>query len=608
MQFAETDIYPEMDPRLQYAANRRNRGYTTVATASSDADEIGVIALVTSVEAFAERTDVRVGAVIGPTDDGTIVTARVPLSRLERIRRADGVVSLKAVQPLRPLLSATVPEIKAAPAALPPDSLAAGGAGVVVGLVDYGLDIAHQNFIDQTGRTRVEAIWHQAGPTTAESPSGYGRRHGRAEIQAALTQSDPYTALGYGPDPDTPIERGSHGTHVTDIAAGGGGGSGQPGVAPAATLLFVEPASSDITWTGPGVVYTSLGDSGQLLEALRFLFDEAGDRPCVVNYSLGTNGGPHDGSSLFDRGVDSLLAQRPNRAVVVAASNSFDQGIHAAGQVPISGSADVQWRIPTNLAEHSELEIWYPGGDRLIAEILAPDGTSLGKVPLGINGELTDDNGDNGDTLLFVAHRGPDPVNGDNTIVVFLEERMPPGTWTIRLHADQVSSGGSAYHAWIERNDATQASFAEPHDNSHTLGSLSCARSTIVVGSYDAHLPTTPLSFFSSAGPTRDGRQKPEVSAPGHHVLAAHSRTRTGVVRKSGTSMAAPAVAGVVALMLAEARARGLDLDAATVRQIITDTARTNPPAGSGWDPRYGHGRVDAADAVRAVQKLAGGT
>ncbi|WP_142103856.1 S8 family serine peptidase [Pseudonocardia cypriaca] len=601
MQLDETDIYPAMDPRLQYAADRRDSGFTTVATASSDASEIGVIALVTSVTSFAERTDVRVGAEIGPTDGGTIVTARVPLSRLEQIRQADGVVSLKAVQPLRPLLTATLAELEATPAALPPNSLAAGGAGVVVGFVDSGLDMAHQNFVDANGRTRIEAIWDQSGPTTAASPFGFGRRHGQADIQTALTRSDPYTALGYGPAPDSPVRRGSHGTHVADIAAGSGGGSGQPGVAPASTILFVDPAVADITWIGPATVFSSFGDSGQLLEAIRFLFDEAGQRPCVVNISLGTNGGPHDGSSLVERGIDAILAQRPNRAVVIAASNSFDDGIHAAGRVPAGGSDDVSWRIPAGVVGQSELEIWYPGDDRLLAEIIGPDGTSLGSVPLGSNARLMDDDGN---TVLFIGHRGPDPLNGDNTIGVFLEQRMPPGTWTIRLRADQVGTDGCAYHAWIERNDLSQTSFVAPHDSSHTLGSISCGRSSIVVGSYDAHRASTPLSFFSSAGPTRDGREKPEVSAPGHDVLAAHSRTRTGVVRKSGTSMAAPAVAGIVALALAEARALGKVLDADTVRQVVMDTARNNPPAAGGWDPRYGHGRATAADAVRAVQKL----
>jgi len=129
---------------------------------------------------------------------------------------------------------------------------------------------------------------------------------------------------------------------------------------------------------------------------------------------------------------------------------------------------------------------------------------------------------------------------------------------------------------------------------------------SLVVGSYDAHKPVKPLSFFSSAGPTRDGRQKPEISAPGHDVFAAHSRTGTGVTRKSGTSMAAPAVTGVVALILAEAHARGIALDAASLRRIVTESARSDPPPAGEWDDRYGHGRIDAAKALQAVQKLAG--
>ena len=105
-------------------------------------------------------------------------------------------------------------------------------------------------------------------------------------------------------------------------------------------------------------------------------------------------------------------------------------------------------------------------------------------------------------------------------------------------------------------------------------------RLSVAVGSYDAHKPQRPISFFSSAGPTRDGRQKPEISAPGHGVFAAHSRTFTGVVPKNGTSMAAPAVAGIVALVLGEARERGLDLSAAEVRDIVAASARRSRPGG----------------------------
>lgn len=66
-----------------------------------------------------------------------------------------------------------------------------------------------------------------------------------------------------------------------------------------------------------------------------------------------------------------------------------------------------------------------------------------------------------------------------------------------------------------------------------------------------------------------------------------------------------PAVTGLVALVLAEAHARGLELDAASLRRIVIEAARSDPPAGEGWNDRYGNGRIDAAEAVRAVQKLA---
>lgn len=602
MYLDDTDIYPDMDPRLQQALDRRGRGRRTVATASSEADEIGVVALVEDVDGWTARGDVRPGAVVGEVDGAWLVTARVPLTRLERVRRAAGVRSLKPAQPLRPVLNATVPEIEADPPALPAGTLAAGGAGVLVGFVDSGADFAHRNLMRPDGSTRLVALWHQDGPTTADSPFGYGKRYGARDVDLALAQPDPYAALGYGPAPDSPTRRGSHGTHVMDIATGNGEGSGVAGVAPAADVAFVDPAVSDIVWEGEDVVGSSFGDSVQLLEALRFLFDEAGDRPCVVNISLGTNGGPHDGSSLVEKGIDALVAERPDRAVVIAASNSFDDGIHAAGVVPAGGSVDLRWVLPESISAQGELEVWYAGADRLRAELITPDGQSLGSVPLGGNGRVR---ADDGTTMLFVSHRRADPNNGDNVLGVFVEDRLPAGTWTVRLHGEQVADGG--YHAWVERNDASQSSFAEPHDASHTLGSISCGRLSLVVGSYDAHKPGKPLSFFSSAGPTRDGRQKPEISAPGHAVLAAHSRTGTGVTQKSGTSMAAPAVTGVVALVLAEAAARGVALDTATLRRIVTESGRSDPPTGTGgWDDRYGAGRVDAAEAIRAVQKLGG--
>ena len=208
-----------------------------------------------------------------------------------------------------------------------------------------------------------------------------------------------------------------------------------------------------------------------------------------------------------------------------------------------------------------------------------------------------------GEVVIFAANRLADPNNGDNQIGVFLESGLPSGSWTVRLHGVSVQDGG--FHAWIERDDRNPSNFAPPHDNSTTLGSISCGQETTVVGSYDAHEASLPLSLFSSSGPTRDGRQKPEVSAPGHAVFAAHSRTLTGTVQKSGTSMAAPSVSGVIALMMAQAQAQGAPLASADIRRILRQTARRNPPSGTDWHPRHGNGRVSAAGAVEAVMGLA---
>ena len=457
MYLEETNIYTDMDPRLQRVLDRRQRGMRTLETAATSSDEIGVVALVRDLQAWRNRSDVREGATLGQTDAGWLVTARVPITRVESIRQAATVKSLKAAQQLRPVLSATVPEIDATPAQLPTGLLTVGGEEAVVGIIDFGADFTHGNFRHDNESTRLAAIWDQGGPTDASSPFGYGRRHDAVAIEAALQDSDPYGALGYGPQPDTPVSRGSHGTHVMDIAAGNGRGSGVPGVAPRARLVFVEVAASDIAWEGEEVVGSEFGDSVQLLEALRFLFDEAGTRPCVVNVSLGTNGGPHDGSSLVEQGIDLMVAEQPGRAVVIAASNSFDDGIHAAGSVPAGGAVDLGWEIPPTVAAQSELEVWYSGSDQFRVELLTPDGDSLGSVPLGSNGRIR---ADDGATLLFVSHRAADPNNGDNVVGIFLEERIPSGVWTVRLHGEQVSDG--AFHAWIERNDRSQRPSSNP--------------------------------------------------------------------------------------------------------------------------------------------------
>ena len=599
------DIIPDLDPYLQKEVARAKEGVQRFPSASTGANEVAVIAKVTDLSAWESLSDVRVGARIGRTaDDGTtITTARIPVTSIESLRRKEFVVSLKAARCLRPQLRTTIDETASRADLLPGGNLTDGGSKAIVGIIDFGFDFMHENFRNEDGTSRALAIWNQTAPVVPDSPIAFGRLHTKKDIDAALLQSDPFVALGYGPPVDRPDETGTHGTHVADIAAGNGRGSGIPGVAPKAGIVFVELSSSDLPVSGAAMVGSSLGDSVHLLEAIRFILDQAGENPCSINISLATNGGPHDGSTLVEQGIDRFLTDAPNRAVTIAAGNSFADGIHATGLVPANGHFDLTWDVPTNDSTSNELEVWYPGCDRFAVEVIAPDGQSMVRVESEQTTELKAEN----QTVMLVANRVNDPNNGDNMIGIFLSVGLPLGTWRVRLHGVSVLDG--RFHAWIERDDRGQSRFIQPFDNTHTLGSISCGRESIVVGSYDAHQAGAPLSVDSSSGPTRDGRPKPEVSAPGRNVFAARSLARTdvphiGVTHKSGTSMAAPAVAGIIALILSQARSQNRSLTSAQLRDIVIEAARRNPPPASSFDQRYGNGRVSGAGSVAAVIAL----
>jgi subtilisin family serine protease len=576
-------VETSMDPRLQLAVVNRRSGRRALVTSSTSEDEVAVVARVQDVQAWESIPDVLPGSVLGRAQEGFIVTGRIDAARVAAVRSSPAVLSLKASQPVHASLAKTVESMRVRADLLPPGVKPNGGAGVIVGIVDFGGDFAHPNFRKADGSTRLLALWDQAGKTRAGDAVKYGRLYASAEINTALKAASPYAALGYNPRWES---QGTHGTHVMDIAAGNGRGTKVPGVAPNADLIFVEASVRDIAWQGPDVVGKSFGDSVMLLEAMRFIVDQAGDRPCVVNVSLGTNGGPHDGTSLVEQGIDALLREKPNRAVVIAAGNAQLDGIHAQGTIAPNATADLVWKVEEVVG--GEFECWYDGAARMEATLIGPDGTAFGPVAPDANSTIM--NGTQ--PAIFISNRLNDPNNRQNQVNIWIAADVAGGEWTVRLRL--LSATAIPYHAWIERNDEGQGSFKAPA-SSHALGSISTGFESIVVGSYDAHKPGFPLSSFSSAGPTRDGRHKPELSAPGHHVLAAWSRSPDALTRKSGTSMAAPAVSGLIALVYAEAKRGGKSLTIEQLRQKLLAALDDPPPAaGGGWDAGYGQGRACA--------------
>ncbi|WP_185934571.1 S8 family serine peptidase [Mycolicibacterium hodleri] len=531
---------------------------------------------------------------------GGVVTARMRLADLDTVRRNPAVRSLKAIRKYGPALSTSVPEIRATPAQLPQrsDGNPLTGAGVLVAVLDWGLDITHSNFRNADGSTIVEALWDQRGGKTTSSPEpfDYGRVLTREAIDDALSAPDPQEGLGYDHADVDPRGDGTHGTHVADIAVGRGRAAGAAcGVAPGAALAFVHLRGED---TAPE---DTLGDSARILEACDWAVRAAAGRPLVIHMSLGRTGGPHDDTLLVTRAFDHLLAAQPGVAIVMSCGNYYDSRMHAALRVAPDTTVDLPWDVPPPPPGGTEVELWYSGRDRLAVSLIAPDGTTALHIEPGEHAVQRADD----EVVASGFSRLRDPDNADNLVDLFLQPGAPPGRWTIRVAGQEVHDG--RVQAWIERTSGRhQARFpASVATSLSTTGSICNGRFPLAVGAYAAGTPDRAPMPFSSAGPSRDGRPKPDVAAPGGSVQAARSScvvdgrpVRDGLTRKSGTSMAAPHVSGTVALLFEAALPRRLPM--AVTRWLVIETAR--PPTQP--DVRYGAGLLDASAACRLAVEL----
>lgn len=555
-----------------------------------------------------------------------VYSVQVPVTDLERLASAGSVEFVEAGRMMWPMLDTSVAETRADEVHRPPaGETPMTGAGVVVGIIDFGLDFTLEDFIDQAGGTRIAFLWDQAlEPRDQErSPNrfGYGVEYNANDINLARQASDPFKLVRHEPDPR------SHGTHVAGIAAGNGQTSDAQfpagrfiGVAPEATIIFVQVAANDVD--------SSFTDSAHVAEAVSYIFDKATElgMPCVINMSLGQNGGSHDGESLVERAIDRLLEQR-GRAFVVAAGNEHSWRGHASGKLQTGERRGLAWKVGGGLTlpaggttgpgqgdrTPNEMEIWYSSRDQLHLTLTSPNGESTSAVAPGETRAGTFTNGNE----WFITSERFSELNGDARIYVEVSPgsagRVADGAWLVELVADETRDG--RFDVWIERDTRDGANkFADQSflhggdfDPVMTLATPATTRRCVAVANYD-HRTMTP-NASSSRGPTSDGRLKPEVAAPGTEiksssalggrVLEPSGQVVPIRVAKSGTSMSAPHVAGVVALML-EKQPR---LTATQIRKMLV--AAASPPAGvTPFDVAWGFGKLDAVAAIALVDQV----
>jgi subtilisin family serine protease len=465
------------------------------------------------------------------------------------------------------------------------------GVGVIIGAIDTGIDYTHLDFRYDANAdgfeesSRILAIFDQTFGL-------YGVKYTQQDIESDL-------ANGYGPNEGIVRHKDvdGHGTHVMGIAAGDGSSSdgGFIGVAPDAWIVMVKTT-----------FYTS-----DILAGVKYIFDLADDLgvPAVVNLSLGGHDGPHDGTSLFERGMDELVAGR-GRAIVVSAGNEGDQSIHVSDTLR---GGESTFRLAAQGWE-AEMSLWYPGSSRFSITVRPPVGqavaasygTDTGVVLTG-SGIVRIDN----------ASRGTNPNNGDHEAFIRLSALTGTGQWQVTV-TDTGGEGGR-YDAWITSGSAV---FADGNSSS-TIDEPGNARGVITVGSFNSKAvwpslsgeqnylsvyPVGVLSAFSSQGPTRDGRMKPDLCAPGAWIGAALSAQAPwqgylvhtdGVhTMELGTSMAAPHVSGAAALILSVNPRLSVD----EVRALLTQAATRDVYTGAVPNTRWGWGKLNVAAAIAEVE------
>lgn len=492
------------------------------------------------------------------TQFGDIITCRVRRKHLLEVYNSPDTFSVKAPRLIpAPLQKEEAESVSAASVSNPSRRFKTSytGKGVYFGTVDWGFDFAHSNLRNPDGSTRFKCIWDQNGPYD-NNAYGYGCFYSQKQINQALQTDTPYQTLGYHPGTTDILGAGMHGTHVMDIATGTPI-VGEGGVASEATYIGVQLGNNFVNGSD-----LALGDSVRLVEGLHFIRTAAHDAPCVINMSLGSHGDSHTGKSLVEIAMDNFLSNDNGYAIVQSVGNYFIANCHLQHIIKQGERYNIEWNIPRINSSPNEVEIWYGGSDQLSANLIAPDGEIVARVKPFEDIQISY----RSNPVGYIFHRSKEPNTGLNHIDIILDVSILKGKWIIEVKGTKVTDG--SFNAYIERNDASQAKFS-PHQSSPytTTGSVCNGKQTITVGAYDHNDRLQPVVRFSSSGPTATGQSKPDLLAPGYKILAARSapaaspQPTNDLTVKSGSSMAAPHVAGGLLLLFQKCLPQRLSIE-----------------------------------------------
>ena len=576
--------------------------------------------------------------------DGAIRTFRCPPQHVMTLAARTDVENLVLSTPVWVDMTQALAKMNAAGRVFPAGITSANaGQGVVVGIVDSGIDGGHPAFLgrqDDATKSRIHSVWHMS-ESGGDSPwkrasdatkdayrsMNFGKEYiGESEV----TTTTNYSSDGHGGF--TP----GHGTHVAGIAAGRAFGTWPGGVAPGATIVVAA-------------LGTIGGYINDVVAGVKYCFQKATQLglPCVVNISMGTERHAHDGTDPLSIALTQLVSQDvvpaaslpsivntmprylPGRIICASAGNLRGFDLHWQATIPAGGEASMMYqpfgRGAQSAGASDGVTFWAYNDDATTVRLRVSTRHSsnavlaTAEVPLMSSNHRITTNFPGG--LQVNIHNGPEAPNNRHFNPEVYWIRPAPAApvanapWIIRLrndgHAPCIVHGFGAYreHAggFINAAAQTQPAIAVTYTPDQLKQFESCKVSTpgvaagvITVAAYTSRpvLATDhvdELAFFSSPGPLRaaaPGQRAIDCAMPGHAISSAKSwmpnDASRGVVDMSGTSMASPMMTGLVANLLQQ----NVNLSTGEIL-IRIENAATRRATDTVDD--WGLGRIDAA-------------
>ncbi|MBM7834016.1 S8 family peptidase [Clostridium sardiniense] len=423
--------------------------------------------------------------------------------------------------------------------------LGLNGRGILVGILDTGIDYMNTEFTREDNKTRILSLWDQSiidGVT--ESFAQYGIVYSEEQINNAIS-----VGLGGG-DPYSIVKSRDeigHGTMVAGLAGARGKNPELVGAAPDCSFVIVKlKEASQAYLRNFGVTTPGVGryENTDMILAIRYILNEARSRnmPVVIYIPVGTNIGSHDGTSIVERYIDDI-SKRRGLVVVTTTGNQGDADTHTVSTITATGdTATMELRVAPNQTE-LYFEIWINSPDKVSLSIVSPSGEIIEKIPAKLN-QTEEIKFVFEGTRMFIQYSIPEEQTGDELIII-KAENLREGIWQFKLTGDYIVDGRC--YSWIPQKDLLQEGTRFLNSNQYTTLTLpSTARRAISVAYYNQNNNATVGK--SGRGYTRDGRIKPDIAAGGINAVVLSPGGGTKVA--SGSSIAGGVVAGCCAQLL----------------------------------------------------------